>query len=36
VLRIASGDIVDVETLLTSSPERLERMMVGKAILPLR
>jgi acetamidase/formamidase len=25
VLRIASGDIVEVETLLTSSPERLER-----------
>ena len=25
VLRIASGDIIDVDTLLTNTPERLER-----------
>jgi acetamidase/formamidase len=31
VLRIASGDIIDVDTLLTSTPERLERAGVPTA-----
>lgn len=31
VLRIASGDIIDVDTLLTSTPERLERSGVAPA-----